>query len=160
MKVIPFHNNRLLNIEDIALADQVKRILKKPRDENIYKDEITNIKTMILIQKGIRSLEGLQNFKNLEELYLNYNYIEDLSPLEELHKLKLINLTGNCVKDLQPLINNINAGGIPMGSIIFLADNELSLVNMHQLIEIAESGVYIKLRNINFNEEINYIRKN
>jgi len=159
MKVIPFHNNRLLEIEDIALADQIKRILKKPRGENIYKDEIANIKTMILIQKGIKSLEGLQHFKNLEELYLNYNYIEDLTPLEGLHNLKLINLTGNCVKDLQPLINNIKAGGIPMGSVIFLADNELSIANMQQLIEIAESGVYIKLRNLNFNEEINFIRK-
>ena len=159
MKVIPFHNNKLLNIEDVALADQIRRVLNKRRDENIYKDEIENIKALILVQKGIRSLEGLQYFTKLEELYLNYNFIEDLSPLEGLKMLKLINLTGNRVKDLQPILNNINSGGIPMGSIIFLGDNELSIANMNQLLDIAKSGIYIKLRNFNFNEEINLIRK-
>lgn len=160
LKVIKFHNKRVAEFQDVALADQIRRVLRKTREEAIYKDEIVNIKALILIQKGIRSLEGLQYCSNLEELYLNYNYIEDLSPLQGLLKLKLINLTGNRVKDLQPVLRNIQAGGIPMGSILFLGDNELTLSNMGQLMDIANSGIYIKLRNMNFNEEIKKLRRN
>ncbi len=159
MKVIPFYNTKLIAFEDVALGDQIKRVLNKSREENVYKDEISNIKALIMIQKGIRSLEGLQHFVNLEELYLNYNYIEDLTPLEGLHRLKLVNLTGNMVRDLEPLLRNIKAGGLAMGSVLFLGDNDLSVANMNQLIDIAQSGVYIKLRNMNFNEEIGFLRR-
>lgn len=51
----------------------------------------------------IRSLEGLQYFKDLEELEIVASHVNDIRALGELPKLKTLNLRRNRVRDLTPL---------------------------------------------------------
>ncbi|WP_309400243.1 leucine-rich repeat domain-containing protein [Cerasicoccus maritimus] len=54
-------------------------------------------------ERNITSLEGIENFTELKNLYLDGNQIRDISPLESLTKLTFLNLGANYVSDLSPL---------------------------------------------------------
>ncbi len=51
----------------------------------------------------IKDLSGIENFKNLEDLGLNFHAITNISPLAGLTKLTSLSLGGNPVADITPL---------------------------------------------------------
>lgn len=53
----------------------------------------------------ISSLSGVENFVNLERIFMWNNQLSDLSPLNNLSNLKLLDITGNNVSDLSPISN-------------------------------------------------------
>ncbi len=53
----------------------------------------------------ISSLSGVENFVNLERIFMWNNQLSDLSPLNNLNNLKLLDITGNNVSDLSPISN-------------------------------------------------------
>ena len=57
---------------------------------------------------GIQSLEGLQNFTNLNAFMAFYNAITDLSPLQNMTSLIALGLGFNQITDISPLANLTN----------------------------------------------------
>ncbi len=85
-------------------------------------------------EEKIKAIGGLEHFKNLKTLYLDWNQVEDISPLYRLKSLEALRLNGNGgVNDYSPL-----AGMTKMKDIMFVgcqctADDLLSCAGMTDL---------------------------
>ncbi len=66
------------------------------------------------LQIAFKDISGLENFKNLENLNLNFHAIEDISPLSGLTKLRSLSLGGNPVADIAPLSNLTGLGSLTL----------------------------------------------
>lgn len=66
----------------------------------IYRSQLLGFVELDLSNRGIRDIEGIQNFRNLEVLNLRRNKIDDVSPLESLNNLRILDLGYNRVVDL------------------------------------------------------------
>jgi internalin A len=91
---------------------------------------------------GVKSLEGLEYFLSLENLFLNDNEISDLAQLAPLRELRALELSGNRITNLTPLqnltkltnlrldrngITNLSAlAGLTELSYLNLEDNQIS----------------------------------
>ena len=64
-----------------------------------------NITTLILNEKELTSLEGIEKFQKLEVLQLNNNYLTDITQLSNLCNLKDLWLFSNFITDLTPVAN-------------------------------------------------------
>ena len=58
----------------------------------------------------IKDISGLESFKNLENLELQFHAISDISPLAGLTKLNSLSLGGNPVANIEPLSGLTNLG--------------------------------------------------
>jgi Leucine-rich repeat (LRR) protein len=67
----------------------------------IYRSQLLNIADIDLSEKNISRLEGIENFRNLEILYLRNNNISDVSPLGSLSNLRILDLGYNPIVDLE-----------------------------------------------------------
>ncbi|MBK3914672.1 hypothetical protein HC710_06915 [Listeria ivanovii subsp. ivanovii] len=129
---------------DPGLAKKVKRSLGKKSVTDLVSQWELNL---VLEFNGngckIESLEGVQYFTNLKELYLSRNEISDLSPLKDLTKLSLLCINKNKLENLSD---------IPTAQLVRLLvdDNELrdadSLVHLKHLETLSISKN--KLKNI------------
>lgn len=63
---------------DQAFRKEVLSDFDKNKDGEIQASEIENVKMIHMNGCKIRSLQGIEFFPNLEELYCNYNYIENV----------------------------------------------------------------------------------
>ena len=52
---------------------------------------------------GVKSLKGIENMPNMDDLSIVDNEIESLEPLRTLTKLEFLKLDNNKIKDLEPL---------------------------------------------------------
>ncbi|AWZ49444.1 hypothetical protein C3495_11750 [Clostridiaceae bacterium 14S0207] len=118
----------MINVPDKKLKRAINFVLGKDRkpDDDITKNEMEFIKELRVdkilgylrpdepgrmyieslsenLDRGVRSLEGLQYAINLETLDLSENRISDLTPLSNLKKLEYLELDRNIVEDLTPL---------------------------------------------------------
>ncbi|MBT3581569.1 hypothetical protein HN511_04680 [bacterium] len=73
---------------------------------NLKTLSISNIPSTQL--NALPNISALQNLTNLEELIINYAYIQDISSLANLTSLKKLNLEENQISDLTPLKNLTN----------------------------------------------------
>lgn len=62
----------------------------------------------------IKDISGLENFKNLENLELQFHAITDISPLAGLTKLTSLALGGNPVADVSPLAGLTSLGSLTL----------------------------------------------
>ena len=91
------------------------------QNKPIYYQQLQTIAYLDLTGKGIHSLEGIENLKNLIELRADYNFISDLTPLGSLKNLRSLSLEGNSITDLKA--SNIEAiASLPIRS-LNLSDN-------------------------------------
>ncbi len=105
-----------IELADANLEQAVRNAMNKP-EWPIYASEAETLLELDAKGLGIESLEGIQDFKQLEELQIKrhahgdseddsgwtYNYIEDIGPLAALENLRYLNLHNNPVSDLSPL---------------------------------------------------------
>jgi hypothetical protein len=64
-------------------------------------------------EQKIKNIGGLEHFKNLQTLYLDWNQVEDISPLSGLTGLKTLHLNGNGgITDYSPLAGLTNMKAI------------------------------------------------
>lgn len=75
---------------NIALADTVRNLMLNGDMRN-------------KLSGKIKSLDGLQYFKELEYLYISFNSVSDLSPLQNLYKLKHLTAQDNQIENIEPL---------------------------------------------------------
>ena len=103
---------------DPVLEKMVRAAMNKPEgDITIAEAEaVKELKLSIDWQQEpvegtqIKDINGLENFKNLENLELHFHAISDISPLAGLTKLRSLSLGGNPVADIEPLSGLTNLG--------------------------------------------------
>ncbi|MBM5607034.1 internalin [Listeria ivanovii] len=108
---------------DSGLAEKVKKSLgKKSVTDLVSQWELNRVLVFNGNGCNIESIEGLQYFTNLKELYLSRNLINDLSPLKDLAKLSLLCINKNKLENLSD---------IPTAQLVRLLadDNELRDAN-------------------------------
>lgn len=86
----------------------------------IFKYNISNLKTLVLGGNDIKNITALGNLTNLEYLSLNGNNIVDITPLSNLKKLRQLHLYKNNIIDITPL------GNLPELRILSLNKNKVS----------------------------------
>lgn len=67
---------------------------------NCFRDigtSFKNVKVLHIARCEIREVQGIQAFKQLEELYVSFNEIDDLFDISFLHKLTVLDFEGNNV---------------------------------------------------------------
>jgi hypothetical protein len=65
-------------------------------------DRLVNLRILIILD-GFQSLKGIENMKQLNELFIGYNNILDISLIKELPELKVLGLDNSGVEDFSPL---------------------------------------------------------
>lgn len=105
--------------ENLALG--VSKLFNKDVNDVVTYDELNSIKVASFDKMGIKSLEGVQYFGNLEILNAIENDIKDLTPINKLDKLRIIRLFGNKISDLTPLAN----GNLKSLGHTYLAGNDI-----------------------------------
>ena len=117
--VIKFKDKTL---KDSILFEMKTRGLIDSSTQDITKDDALKVTelTAITNTNAITSIEGLENFKNLTVLNLNFSQISDLTPLAGLTKLKDLELNDNQIADITPL------AGLTKLTQLWLANNQIS----------------------------------
>lgn len=96
---------------------------------------LASLETLRLVQKGIKSLEGLQHATNLSNLVLASNEVSDLTPITSLKKLRALNVSKNqifTIPDLTQMtaLKSVNFSGNSIEDISPLLDANLTAVNV------------------------------
>ena len=73
--------------------------------EILYTDQVRTTQELELNQMGIKSIEGIQVFRNLEHLWLEGNQLTDVTALEKLTQLTYLSLHNNKLTDVKGLEN-------------------------------------------------------
>ena len=74
-------------------------------DADITKSQLESITSLLIENRNISNLEGLQYCTNLGMLWLGDNQINDISPLASLTKLTTLRLNSNQISDISHLYN-------------------------------------------------------
>ncbi|MEA1993224.1 MAG: leucine-rich repeat domain-containing protein [Euryarchaeota archaeon] len=88
---------------DENLESAIRAELKKAEGEKIYREALAKMRELDLSNRGIESIEGLENCKNLYNLNLSNNNIKSITPLSTLKSLRVLDLSGNEITDISPL---------------------------------------------------------
>jgi Leucine-rich repeat (LRR) protein len=104
---------------DSSLDAVIRDIVGKPIGP-LRASDVAGVTTIRAEEKGIASLEGLQNCPALNELALRGNSVTDLSPLAGLTGITSLGLSGNHISSLEPL------AAMTRMSTLMLGDNEIS----------------------------------
>jgi hypothetical protein len=92
---------------DRNFESQIRNLLSIPKDQWIKISDLMTIKELDLSNKGIKNLDGLQYFLNLEKLNISNNPIIDTRLIDKLPRLKvLVTNSDSGVKSL--MISNVN----------------------------------------------------
>jgi len=124
------HSIELTNINTLSIQDQALSncILNTGRQ---YVEEINALSCN---NKGIQSLEGIEQLTELKSLFLNYNEIQDLTPLTELTGLFTLYLASNNIQEISALseLKNLTKLAIQKNDIQDISPLE-SLTNLQNL---------------------------
>jgi len=112
----------VVTFTDPILEAMVRAAMNKPEgDITLAEAEaVTELKLSIDWQQEpapntqIRDISGLENFKNLENLELQFHAITDISSLAGLTKLTSLSLGGNPVADVTPLAGLTGLGSLTL----------------------------------------------
>jgi len=95
-------------IPDPELEYALRRLLKRPVPEEIYKCDIESITSLDLTGFHISDLTGLEHFIALENLIIKSGEINDLGPLTNLTHLNYLDIVFNNFDNISPLANLTN----------------------------------------------------
>lgn len=102
-----------LNIKDRALKSAILEEVNKD-EKNVTKEDLKSVKKLSLNDKGIKSLEGIENCTNLEELEISDNAIVDLNPIKSLKSLKDFRALDCGISDISVLASLTNLENIDL----------------------------------------------
>ena len=100
------YDNTEIIISDPILKQQILNGYDYDHDGKVGKSEILALQD-VEFDGDIKSLEGLEQAKNLMFLYVNGTKITDISPLENLDKLEGLDLSSNWISDISKLPKNL-----------------------------------------------------
>lgn len=75
---------------------------------------IENISNLVCNNKGVVSLEGIEQLSELKTLFLSFNQIQNIDPLASLYKLKTLYINGNQISDISALSGLSNLTSLSM----------------------------------------------
>ncbi|WP_333888341.1 M56 family metallopeptidase [Clostridium sp.] len=113
-------DNHKITFTNKTLEKALREKINKPEGD-ILKSDVLKIDELNLSykEKGLKSLEGIENFTNLKSLNLTFSYVADISPLKNLTKLHYLNLSRNYFildKDISSLKNLVNLERLDLSS--------------------------------------------
>ncbi|MGD6776263.1 leucine-rich repeat domain-containing protein [Sutcliffiella horikoshii] len=122
-------------IKDESLTQSIKdQLVINNRD--LYQSDLEKLVRLEAQDYGIESLEGIDQARNLEVLYLNENLIKDIAPLSTLESLRHLDLTNNPIQDISSLVEMSGLEGLNLSS--------TELTNIEPLLELQNlDWVYI-----------------
>lgn len=92
-----------VTFRDEKLESAVRAALEMPSAQAVTDTDMHRLSTLVVIDQGIKDLDGLEYATNLEFLAMPDNEIKDLSPLSGLSGLRTVYLDGNRIVDIGPL---------------------------------------------------------
>lgn len=119
----PEINTNGLIIPDPKLAQAISEVTGKTFAA-IKPEDLAQITSLQLEDKGITNLSGIENCVNLKKLVLSYNRINDIGPLSGLKKLTSLYLESNQIKDIQAL------EGLSELKMLLLRDNKITNIDV------------------------------
>lgn len=107
---VAYADNGAVTFEDKNLESAIKEFLIEGNYDYyietgaLTKEVVEQVDTIVIQEdKGITSLVGLEQFKNLEVLWIQKNNIQDLSPLKGLTRLNSLVLSNNSIDNIEAL---------------------------------------------------------
>ena len=102
-----------ITFHDAALKACVNAALKQSSTATVTQAQASGLKSLWCSSKdggrgGIKSIQDLKYFTNLQTLGLSYQQITDISPLVHNTKLTMIDLSSNNISDISPLAGLTN----------------------------------------------------
>ncbi len=100
---------------DPAMANEVlkslnlKKLNKKSTSETVTQTELNSLTgSFQAINKGIKSIEGVEYLQNITELDVEKNQITDIAPVANLKKLTTLLINTNQITDISPVADLAN----------------------------------------------------
>ena len=118
-----------------------KAIEKNTNKINITPTEAAEIDILLLSEKNIKSIKGLEFFTSLTVLDLDYNYISDLQVLKKLDNLKYLSLHSNNISDITPLAT--------LKNLEFLAISSNKITDVSSLVDLKKLHYFPSMYNNN-----------
>ncbi|CAL6053034.1 T9SS_type A sorting domain-containing protein [Hexamita inflata] len=76
--------------------------------KNVKFNEVANVKCLHVTYSGLKRIDGISNWTQLQELFLFENKLKNIAELENLTQLKVLSLWENRIQDLGPLRKHVN----------------------------------------------------
>lgn len=95
-------NEQIVTFSDKKLERRVRYKINKSTGD-LYKSDVEKITSLVVPDKQIEDISGIENLSNLKELYLTGTNISDISKLKGLTNLQLLCLTGTNISDISAL---------------------------------------------------------
>lgn len=138
--------------KDANLEKAVRRVIGKETGD-LTQSDFDKVTTLAAIDANIKDLGGIENLRNLNEIFLGGNQLTSIAPLGKLTKLENVNLSGCQIGDISPLASNPNL------QFLFLSNNNITditplakLINIQYLSldsnEIGDVSTLLKLTNL------------
>ncbi|MDJ1473988.1 NEAT domain-containing leucine-rich repeat protein [Bacillus sp. LS15-K4] len=102
-------NNKIKNVAPLSVLKNVTYLtLAGNQIEDIKPLYSLPLKDLVLTRNKVKDLSGIEQMKQLEELWIGKNEIKDVTPLSKMTQLKQIHLPNNELKDITPLSSLVN----------------------------------------------------
>lgn len=133
-------------------------IYESPLPNLDFLADFPDLKILEFQGNTLRSLEGIQVLRNLEEFSCNANFVRDLTPLDSLLKLTFLHVYDNDVESLKPIghlkqITQLDVSRNNIRSLKPIADwtdlTYLSVYNCANLLDISEVENFKLLKHLN-----------
>jgi internalin A len=89
-------------IEDENLEKEIREMIKKPQGD-LYISDVESITMLIVNNREIKSIKGIEYLVNLREFYMDVNSVSDITPLAGLTYLQRLGLSYNKITDISVL---------------------------------------------------------
>lgn len=99
---------QVVNIPDPNLRVAIAETLGKPVRSQITRSDMAGLTRLIVHDRGILDLRGLEFATNLIEIRANNNFITDLSPITDLISLRDLHLASNLISDVSSIAGLMN----------------------------------------------------
>lgn len=163
-----------VKIPDPNLRKALLEAVGKKETESLYNVDLLKIEKLVLANKGIKSIEGLGECKNLKQLSLLGNELEDISELKKLKGLTLLNADSNNIKDISPLSELTNLTQLSLHknkienieALSGLSKLEILVLNENKIKDITElrglknlKGLYVAYNELKSIESVESLEK-
>lgn len=102
-------NNKITNVAPLSALKNVTYLtLAGNQIEDIKPLYSLPLTDLVLTRNKVKDLFGIEQMKQLEELWIGKNEIKDVTPLSKMTQLKQLHLPNNELKDITPLSSLVN----------------------------------------------------
>lgn len=102
-------NNKITNVAPLSALKNVTYLtLAGNQIEDIKPLYSLPLTDLVLTRNKVKNLSGIEQMKQLEELWIGKNEIKDVTPLSKMTQLKQLHLPNNELKDITPLSSLVN----------------------------------------------------